>query len=247
MATTILLDAGDTRLRIALDAGRAPRTAAALLASLPAEIDLHCAKIAGNHILWHAPFVVDAEATGDVMQVPPGGLLYWPERQFLELVFDALQAESAQVTHLGGLEAGVDALRALGRRVQERQGRDALRARLSLAGAGTATPSPPAPMPPGLAALVAAREAIWRAPPAEIAEMMARRGVMLPAGPLVYAEGYARALHETLWRLRAEAAAGDHAFAARAGVLALRLAVARVGGFCTRRPSARSASTPASR
>ena len=63
MATMLLLDAGDTRLRIALDADRAPRTAAALLASLPAEIDLHCAKIAGNHILWHAPFVVDAEAT----------------------------------------------------------------------------------------------------------------------------------------------------------------------------------------
>jgi hypothetical protein len=234
MATTILLDAGDTRLRIALDAGRAPRTKAALLASLPAEIDLHCAKIAGNHILWHAPFVVDAEATGDVMQVPPGGFLYWPERQFLELGFDALQAESAQVTHLGGIEAGVDALRALGRRVQERQGRDGLRARLSLAGAdaGTATPSRPAPAPPALAGLVAAREAIWRAPPAEIAEMMARRGVMLPAGPLVYAEGYARALHETLWRLRGEAAAGDHAFAARAGALALRLAVARIGGFC---------------
>jgi len=232
MATMILLDAGDTRLRIALDSGRAPRTVAALLASLPAEIDLHCAKIAGNHILWHAPFVVDAEATGDVMQVPPGGFLFWPERQFLELVFDALQAESAQVTHLGGIEAGVDALRVLGRRVQERQGRDGLRARLSLAAGGTGTPSPPATAPPGLAALVAAREAVWRAPPAEIAEMMARRGVMLPAGPLVYAEGYARALHETLWRLRGEAAAGDHAFAARAGVLALRLAVARIGGFC---------------
>lgn len=233
MATTLLLEAGPTRLRIALDARHAPRTAGALLASLPARIDLHCAKIAGNHILWHAPFVVDAEATGDVMQVPPGGFLYWPERQFLELVFDALQAESAQVTLLGRIEAGVDELRALGRRVQERQGREDLGARLScVAGTGDAPSAPPAPPPPELAALVAAREAMWSAPPAEIAAMMDRRGVMLPAGPLVYAEGYARALHETLWRLRGEAAAGDLAFAARAGALALRLGVARIGGFC---------------
>lgn len=231
MTTTLLLEAGDTRLRIALDTRRAPRTASSLLASLPSAIDLHCAKIAGNHILWHAPFVVDAEATGDVMQVPPGGFLYWPERQFLELVFDALQAESAQVTPLGCIEAGVEDLRALGRRVQERQGRDALRARLSCVDPQHAADAAPA-SPAELAALVAAREEIWRAPPAEIAGMMARRGVMLPAGPLVYAEGYARALHETLWRLRGEAAAGDPVFAARAGALALRLAVARIGGFC---------------
>lgn len=226
----LTLSTADVTLPILLETARAPRTAAALLASLPARIDVHCAKIAGNHILWHAPFVVDAEATGDVMQVPPGGFLYWPERQFLELVFDALQAESAQVTLLGRLESGVDDLRALGRRVQARQGHELLAAELS-----SRDPLPAVAVPasdPALADLVAARRAIWRAAPAEIATLMARRGVMLPAGPLVYAEGYARHLHETLWRLRAIARAGDAAFATRAAGEALALAVARIAGFC---------------
>lgn len=226
----LTLSTPDVTLPILLESDRAPRTATALLASLPARIDLHCAKIAGNHILWHAPFVIDAEATGDVMQVPPGGFLYWPERQFLELVFDALQAESAQVTLLGRLESGIAELRALGRRVQARHGHQPLYAELT-----SRDPLPafaPKPGDPALADLVAARRRIWRAPPAEIATLMARRGVMLPAGPLIYAEGYARTLHEALWRLRAIARGGDTAFAARAAGEALALAVSRISGFC---------------
>jgi hypothetical protein len=226
----LTLSTPDVTLPILLESDRAPRTANALLASLPSRIDLHCAKIAGNHILWHAPFVVDAEATGDVMQVPPGGFLYWPERQFLELVFDALQAESAQVTLLGRLDGGIADLRALGRHVQERQGHEPLYAELA-----SRDPVPafaPKPSDPALAGLVAARRRLWQAPPAEIATMMARRGVMLPAGPLIYAEGYARNLHEALWRLRAIARGGDTTFAARAGIDAIGLAVSRIAGFC---------------
>lgn len=226
----LTLSTADVTLPILLETDRAPRIAAALLASLPARIDLHCAKIAGNHILWHAPFVVDAEATGDVMQVPPGGFLYWPERQFLELVFDALQAESAQVTLLGRLESGIEDLRALGRRVQARQGHELLLA--DLLSRDTLPSVMPMPAHPALAELVAARQAIWQAPPAGIAAMMARRGVMLPTGPLVYAEGYARHLHETLWRLRGIARTGDGTFAVRAAGEALALAVARIAGFC---------------
>jgi len=232
--TRLLLDAGDCQLRIRLDAVHAPRTAAALLAALPARIDLHCAKIAGNHILWHAPFVVDAEATSDVMTVPPGGFLYWPERQFLELVFDALQAETAQVTRLGQLETDVEALRALGRRVQTTQGHAPLLATLRPDDGPASLPmaAPAAHDDPALAPLVAARRAMWDGPPPEIALLMARRGVMLPAGPLLYAEGYARMLHEMLWRHRATARAGDHAAAARSGGETLRFAAERLRGFC---------------
>ncbi len=41
---------GET-LEIALSEAGASRTTAKLLAALPARVDLHCAKIAGNHIL----------------------------------------------------------------------------------------------------------------------------------------------------------------------------------------------------
>jgi hypothetical protein len=226
----LTLSTPDVTLPILLEGDRAPRTANALLASLGSRIDLHCAKIAGNHILWHAPFVVDAEATGDVMQVPPGGFLYWPERQFLELVFDALQAESAQVTLLGRLESGIDDLRSLGRHVQERQGHQPLYA--DLASRDPVPAFAPKPSDPALAGLVAARRRLWQGPPAEITALMTRRGVMLPTGPLIYAEGYARNLHEALWRLRAIARGGDPDFAARAAVEAIALAVSRIAGFC---------------
>lgn len=219
---------------IRLEAAHAPRTLAALLASLPATIDLHCAKIAGNHILWHAPFVVDAEATGDVMQVPPGGFLYWPERQFLELVFDALQAESAAVTLLGRLEGDVAGLRALGADVLARQGFAPLEATLSSDQPTTTAPTRDRALSP----LIAARQAIWARAPDEIATMIARDGINLPLGPLVYAEGYARQLHEWLWRMRLAARAGDMAHAARGAGDGLDLAAARLGGFCGLQESA---------
>src|SRR5690606_35925857 len=95
------------RHEIALDTASAPRTIAQLLAHLPAKIDLHCAKIAGRHIFWHAPFIAPLEKGQDVLTVPPGTFLYWPERQFLELVYGELQAESAQITVLGRLTGDI--------------------------------------------------------------------------------------------------------------------------------------------
>ncbi|MBL8696729.1 MAG: hypothetical protein JNK67_00065 [Alphaproteobacteria bacterium] len=225
----LTLRISSSTITIRLEAAHAPRTRDALLATLPAGIDLHCAKIAGNHILWHAPFVVDAEATGDVMQVPPGGFLYWPERQFLELVFDALQAESAAVTLLGRIEGDVGPLRALGTEVLARQGFAPLSA--TLASDAPMSPGTP-PTDSALAPIVAARRAIWAEAPAEIAAMIARDGINLPLGPLVYAEGYARQLHEWLWRMRGVARSGDTTHAARAAADGLALAAARIGGFC---------------
>src|SRR5690625_1754400 len=91
------------RYTIALDHAGAPNTLAQLQEHLPVRIDLHCAKIAGRHIFWHAPFIAELERGQDVLSVPPGTLLYWPERQFLELTYGPLQEEAAQITVLGRL------------------------------------------------------------------------------------------------------------------------------------------------
>jgi hypothetical protein len=42
---------------------------------LPASVDLHCAKIAGNRILLHAPFVESLVAAADVTTVGPGAFI----------------------------------------------------------------------------------------------------------------------------------------------------------------------------
>ncbi len=191
-------------------------------------VDIHCAKIAGRHIFWHAPFVAPLEGGQAVLDAPPGTLLYWPERQFLELIYGDLQAESAQVSVLGRLTGPVDWLAALGKRVIARHGHESFEATLSRSATPPATLAPTAaPAPPcahaqaaqairgwraqrngaaasqtGCALLRQARAAAWARTPDCLKALAARRGILLPYGPLAMAEGEFRKLQELLWRLR---------------------------------------------
>ena len=234
MRLTLTTEEG--RFAVRIDRTPAPRTCAALLACLPARIDFHTARIAGQHVFWHAPFVEPPEADRDVLTVPPGAFLYWPERQFLELVYGALQAEAASVTLLGMVEGDLEPLRRLGRRVREEQGLRACWGRLAADGRHDQPPLSVAEaqetVPPGLAALRRRRERIWQAPPTEIAALMARRGLMLPAGPLLMAEAEARKLHELLWPLLWRSEAGEAAFAGDAAVLLLDEVGGRLADLC---------------
>ncbi len=230
-AATVRFTFEATALTLEVDDEAAPRTAAAFLASLPATADLHCAKIAGNHLFWHAPFVVPLERASDVMTAPPGTLLYWPERQFLELIYGELQAETASVNVIGRVEGDVAPLCRLGERLATEQGRRPFDARLELV-AGTVAPLERVPLPAALEPLRAARERLWVEEPAEIRALLRRRGVMLPAGPLVMAESEARKLQEQLWLLLTRDAADDPAFAARSAMRLLEGARARIAGFC---------------
>jgi len=183
----------------------APQTIGKLISNLPARLDIHCAKIAGQHIFWHAPVVTDIEKAQDILTLPAGTFLYWPERQFLELIYGELQAEKAQVSVLGRLTGDIGWLKEYGRHVVENHGHGLLRAEL-LVGEGCdqlAIPEKPVSSP-GLMALRKARTEIWAAPPEEMFVLMRRSGMMLPYGPLAMAEGEFRKLHELLWRLRSE-------------------------------------------
>jgi hypothetical protein len=221
---------GET-LEIALSEAGAPRTAAKLLAALPARVDLHCAKIAGNHILWHAPFVEALEAAADVMTMGPGAFIYWPERQFLELIFGELQAETASVTVLGRMRGDVAPLRRIGERVAGGQGHRVVWADITMEGEGRrCEPATQARASAPLRALREKRLVLWAGAPPEIDALMRRRGPMLPAGPLLMAESEARKLHEILWLALGESRADPGA--AMAAVLALRGAASRLDGFC---------------
>lgn len=231
-AVPLSLSVGDDVVAIALDSQAAPRTAERLLASLPARIDLHCAKIAGNHILWHAPFVEPLEGGEDVMAMAPGAFLYWPERQFLELVFGELQAETAKVTVLGRVWGDIEPLRRIGARVAAEHGHRVVWGELAGppgAGEKAQAAEEDAAASPALQALRAERRALWDGPPAEIAAMMHRRGLMLPAGPLLMAESEARKLHEGLWLALLALKEGSTGPAA---VFMLRSAASRLAGFC---------------
>jgi hypothetical protein len=212
---------------IALRPDLAPVTVGRLLGSLPATVDLHCAKIAGQHIFWHAPFVCEYEVATDILTLPPGTFLYWPERQFLELLYGTLQAEKARVTVLGALTGDIDWLIDLGRKLVRDHGQTVMLARLS-AGEGTQSLARPEPAcaDSRLAWLRAAREAVWREEPTELRTLLARDGVMLPYGPLAMAEGEFRRLQELLWRLRGQDDAGPLVS------FLLQAFIERIDGFC---------------
>ncbi len=213
---------------IACDVAAAPKTLAALRQALPLRAPLHTPKIAGNHLYWHAPFVCDPEAGRDVLDLPAGSFAFWPERQFLELIFAPLQAETATITPLGRLLGDLTLLRALGQEVRE--GAGVVWAELRIEGE-----TPPEPGP-AASPLEAARREVWRACPEEVLALAASRGILHPLGPLLFAESEARTLHELLWRLRlahAQGQAQGQAHAARfAAALGCDKAQARLGGFC---------------
>lgn len=219
----------DVRLQISCDLARAPRTLAALAATLPAALQLHTPKIAGQHIYWHAPFVEGAEGGVDVMEARPGAFLYWPARQFLELIFAPLQAETAEVTLLGHIDGGLAELQALGLRLRELHGCRLFSGQLSRADGAEAPATCPTPIP---AELVTLRQELWSRCPRDIASMLASRATMHPAGPLFLAESEARILHELLWWVRSGLAKEDATVSRRVATLACNKAGTRLRDFC---------------
>lgn len=213
-------------LRLTGDAGRTQR---ALLRALPLPLQLHTPKIAGSHIYWHAPFIEDVEGATHVLDAPAGAFIYWPVRQFLEITFAPLQAETAQVTVLGHLDAPVDGIAALAATLKRAQGRRIFAGTLARADGAPVEPALPSPLPGDL---LAARAALWATCPADIAGLTHSRAIMHPVGPVFAAEGEARVLHEMLWWIRGERERTGEAPRRYAAGLALNKAATRLRDFC---------------
>ena len=128
--------------RIHLTDEHAPNTLEALKAILPIKADIHCAKIAGCHIMWPVPFVERVENAVDVMTMAPGAFFFWPERQYLEITYDELQAESAPISYLGQMEGEMAWLRNYADINRRDQGKTLFSARLYLEEGGRKHPFP---------------------------------------------------------------------------------------------------------
>lgn len=224
-------ESGGERWSISCDEAKAPRTLARLASCLPLPLQLHTPKIAGNHIYWHAPFVTEVEGGMEVVQTPPGAFIYWPVRQFLEITFAPLQAETATVTVLGQLDGPVDGITRLAARLRESQGQQLFTGTLSLAGAGASSPrSAKRSSVPGH--IQTARLQLWASCPQDVKNLTLSRGIMHPAGPVFMAESEARILHENLWWIRERRARDDAASLRYTAGLVLNRAATRLRDFC---------------
>jgi hypothetical protein len=228
----LVLEIGEWVWPIRCDVSAAPKTLSALAAILPLPLRLQTPKIAGAHIYWQAPLLCDLEAGSDIMRLAPGAFLYWPERQFLEILFAPLQAETASVTALGALEDEdhVTEVAHFGETLRETAGVRPSVGVLKLNDDEDALPlSAEIPRLSELAALHICRTEIWEAPPPELTDLIAGRGILHPAGPVLFAESEARGLHEMLWWMRRD---GNEVVWRGAAPIAIDKAAARLGGFC---------------
>jgi hypothetical protein len=207
----------------------AERTRRALLSVLPMRLQLHTPKIAGSHIYWHAPFVRDIEGATHVLSASAGAFIYWPVRQFLEITFAPLQAENAEITVLGHLDAPVEGIAELAATLKRDQGRRILEGTLVRSDGGAPELSAPSPLPQDI---IAARKALWASCPVDISRVTASRAIMHPAGPVFTAESEARVLHEFLWWVRAERGRKDEMVLRQAAAIALDKTATRLRDFC---------------
>lgn len=203
-----------------------------LEAWLPAEITIHCAKIAGCHIYWPTPILAHLEDGTDIHRLPPGSFLYYPDRQYLEIIYDELQAETAAVTHLGQLQGDVGWLRDFATRQRKEAGSKVFTAQLRFA-EGNDTSAPPAIEGDDAWARVRrARRAVWQREPAEVGHLLANSGHNIPLGPLATADGYYRFVQESLWQIWLKPEIYGDSERRAIAINSMMLGIARLGHYC---------------
>lgn len=207
-------------------------TLAQLAAWLPATTTIHCAKIAGCHIYWPSPILAPLEEGTDIHRLPPGSFLYYPDRQYLEIIYDELQAETAAVTYLGQLQGDIGWLREFATRQRRAAGGRVFTAELRIKGAMPLAPPPIPSEDTPWNRIRRARRAVWLAEPDEITQMLARSGHNIPFGPMATADGYFRFVQESLWQIWSEPEAFDDAARRAISINSLRLGIARIGHYC---------------
>ncbi len=232
-ADAIVFEVGGVAHEIEVTEAYAPQTLHRVMAALPTIADIHCAKIAGCHIMWPVPVVARLENSSDVLSMPPGSFFFWPERQYLEITYDELQAESAAISYLGRLKGDVAWLRDYAEENRRGQGQRKFEAKVYVKG------GPDAPIPDDFAEgtdawsrLRGARQSAWQAQPDDVQTLLDRRGLMIPFGPLAMAEGEMRKLHELLWRLWVDDTRYAQDQTTVIAQFAIEAAITRVAGFC---------------
>ena len=200
---------------------------------LPATVTIHCAKIAGCHIYWPSPILASLESGRDIHSLPPGSLLYYPDRQYIEIIYDKLQAETASVTYLGRMKGGADWLSEFASRQRERSGFEVHTAELFIQGTESAENAAPTfGEDTAWDRIRRLRQAAWASEPEEVERLFANEGLNIPFGPMAISDGYYRAVQESLWQLWSKPDRFSDDQVRAAAINAMELGIARLGHYC---------------
>ncbi|MFX0196322.1 MAG: cyclophilin-like fold protein [Candidatus Hodarchaeota archaeon] len=171
-----------------------PKTLEILKPFLPFKIELHYAKVAGEEVMGMMPFHTPLEREIEVAQARPGMLVYWPPRQLLCFFYGKMQPESAHVNVLGYLKNDLEKFASYGESVRKDQGK-----KLHYCDVYIGDPYGEfSPVCPKHYSLDYYEQEIWLKMPEEIKKIIAKQGIMRPAGLILYAETDTRVFHEFL-------------------------------------------------
>ena len=197
----------------------APITCANLLEILPQKIDIHYAKFAGQEILGVIPMMAPIEGGKSLDEIDEGCVAFYPDRAFFCIYYGELQDEEVSITVIGQLRADADFIAEM-EKCRFRQG-DVLEIYDPDAPAKEYAPHP----------FCIDTKMKWDKLPDDIRRVFEKRGISLPGGPILNAEGESRKLGDMLYTLYTSVLKGEEFGKAFIGRL-LDYYAFKIGGWC---------------
>ena len=167
----------------------APITCARLLEILPQKIDIHYAKFAGQEILGVIPMMAPIEGGKSLDEIEQGCVAFYPDRAFFCIYYGELQDEDVSITVIGQLHAD-EAFVSEMEKCRYRQG-DLLEIYDREASESVYAPH----------TFAIDTNMGWEKMPEDIQSVFKKRGISLPGGPILNAEGESRKLGDLLYTL----------------------------------------------
>ena len=232
MSETLIFHCEGRDHKIVLEDVSGSETLKQLKEWLPAEITIHCAKIAGCHIYWPSPILAELEQGTDIHSLKPGSFLYYPDRQYLEIIYDELQAENASVTYLGRLEGDISWLREFATRQRKEAGSKTFTAKLRIESEKLLVDYPVMPVDKKILSLRKQRQAVWAGEPDEVKKLLRNTGHNIPFGPIATADGYYRFVQESLWQLWRRPERFSESERRVAAINSIEVGISRIGHYC---------------
>ena len=167
----------------------APITCQRLLEILPQKIDIHYAKFAGQEIFGVLPMMAPIESGKSLKEIDQGCVAFYPDRAFFCIYYGDLQDEEVSITVIGQLRADEDFIAEM-EKCRFHQG-DVLEIYDPEAAPKEHEPH----------SFLIDTKMGWERIPDDIRRVYQKRGISLPGGPIIYADGESRKLADLVYTM----------------------------------------------
>lgn len=197
----------------------APVTSKRLLEILPVKMDIHYAKFAGQEVFGVIPMMAPIEGGRSLKEIDRGCVAFFPDRAFFCIYYGDLQDEEVSITVIGQLYAD-DEFVAEMEKCRCRQG-DVME---------ISDPDSDKTEFTDYRFMIDSKMG-WDKLPEDIRNVYMKRGIALPGGPIINADGEARKLSDFIYTLYTSVVNGESYDLEFTGKL-LDYYAFKIGGWC---------------